>query len=164
MKKGFKILIVILIILIVVAVVFYLILRRVPPEAYEVQEIDSEAHWATISGSLGYPSDYIPEMGVCAETTDKEDLYCTYEMLENDDYTYGLGYQLKVPPGKYYVFAHLMDEENKNVGFTNEEKAYHSKYVTCGSEVKCTSHKPITVEVKTREHITRIDPIDWYNF
>jgi len=89
MKKFRKIILIIIAIIIVVAFILYLILRHVPSATYEVEEIDSEAHWGTISGSLGYPSDFIPDMGICAETTDHADYYCTYEMLESDDYTYG---------------------------------------------------------------------------
>ena len=165
MKKKFILVIVLLIFLLIVVVgAGSLILKRVPAVTYQVDPHDSRAHWGTISGSLSYPSEAIPAMGVCAETTEKEDLYCTYEMIESNDYTYGLGYKLNVPPGDYYIFSHLVEEGREKIGYTNEDKAYYSKFVTCGMLYECPSHNPIKVEVKTREHITRIDPVDWYDY
>ncbi len=164
MKKRYKYGLPILIILILVIASGYLFLRRVTPITYEVEEIDSRAHWGKISGSLGFPSEMIPAMGVCAESPDSEDLYCTYEMLEREDYTYGVGYEINVPPGEYQVFSHLVEENKENPGYTNEEKAYYSQFVTCGLLFECPSHKPIKVKVESREHVSRIDPIDWYNF
>lgn len=164
MKKFFKIIIILLVILIVAIIILGLWLSHVPSSTYQVEDIDADEHWGNITGSLSYPSDFIPAMGVCAETINKENYYCTYEMLASDDYLYGYGYSLEVPPGSYYVYAHLVDEENENIGFTDEEKAYYSKFVSCGGSIECTSHIPIKVEVDRYESVTRIDPIDWYNY
>lgn len=164
MKKRCKIGIIALIIIIVVIIFFYLILRRVPAVTYQVQEVDLEAHWGKISGSLSYPSEMLPEMGVCVATIDNQELYCTYEMIASEVYTYGYGYEVSVPPGDYYVFAHLVDDSNRKVGYTNEYKAYYSQFVNCGMDISCTSHDPIKVTVGSKEHVTRIDPIDWYNY
>ncbi|MBU2235557.1 hypothetical protein KKA01_00685 [Patescibacteria group bacterium] len=163
MKKRKKIGISIIIVVILILVGGYLKLSWVPNDITKVTELDSEEHWGTITGSLGYPSEMIPEMGVCAESTDKEDLFCTYEMLKDEDFTYSLGYEIKVPPGSYYVYAHLVDDTNKDIGYTNEDKAYYSKFVTCGMDIECTVHKAVKVEVERYETVTRIDPIDWYN-
>lgn len=162
MKKPLKIIIILLIIIIAAIIILGLWLSHVPSSTYEVEEIDSEAHWGKISGSLGYPSDYIPEMGVCAENTDGQDMYCTYEVLEDDDYTYGYGYEVSVPPGDYNVFAHLVDPET-SIGYTDEDRAYHSRFVKCGMGAECSDHKPIKVEVERYQHVTGINPIDWYN-
>lgn len=164
MKKLLKIILIIIVIIIVVAFILYLVLRHVPAVTYQVEEIDSEAHWGAVSGSLGYPSEFIPDLGVCAETTDQAEYYCTYEMLESDDYTYGYGYKISVPPGDYYIYAHLVDEKNPNIGYTDQYKAYYSQFVNCGMSVDCTSHKPVKVTVDRNEHVTRIDPIDWYDY
>ncbi|MDZ7798791.1 MAG: hypothetical protein U5L76_04220 [Patescibacteria group bacterium] len=164
MKKRKIIFLSIIAIIFLILLFGYFILRWIPKDITEVTEINSEEHWGTITGSLGYPSDIIPDMGVCAESTDQNDLFCTYEIIENEDFTYGLGYEIKVPPDSYYVFAHLIDETNKNIGYTDEDKAYYSKFVTCGMGLECTSHKPIKVTVERYETVTRIDPIDWYNF
>lgn len=153
---------IIVILLVVVLGAAYLVLRHVPAEITAVEPIDSEAHWGTISGSLGYPSDAIPPMGVCAQAVDGPDLYCTYKMLESDDFTYGLGYELTVPPDEYAVFAHLVTEENEMIGYTNEYQAYYSAFVTCGGSVDCPSHEPIPIAVGRNEHVLGIDPIDWY--
>ena len=162
MKKSTKIIIIVVASLIVLLLIFGIILNQVPAVTYQAKEADPQAHWATITGSLGYPSEAIPKMGVCAETKDKAELYCTYEELEGERYTYGLGYELKVPPGKYYVFAHLMTEKNANTGYTKkDDKAYYSNFVHCGLGVECKSHDPILVEAKARETTDLVDPIDW---
>lgn len=139
-----------------------LILHHVPSATYAVDAIDSEAHWGTISGSLSYPSEGIPPMGVCAQAADGIDQYCTYRMLEGDQYLYGAGYELSVPPGTYVVFSHLVTDENEKFGYTDEEQAYYSKFVTCGLSFDCPSHEPIPVEVARNAHVQDVDPIDWY--
>jgi len=163
MKKIGKIIIFLLIILVMAIVVLALWLSHVPSTVYDVEEIDSEAHWGKISGSLGYPSEYIPEMAVCAETTDGYDEYCTYEMLEDDGYTYGVGYEISVPPGDYNVYAYLVDPDSTTGGSLEDYQAYYSKYVVCGMDIECTSHTPVKVTVGRNETESRIDPIDWYN-
>ncbi len=161
MKKLLKIVIILLIVIITAIIILGLWLSHVPSNVYEVEEIDSEAHWGKISGSLGYPSEEIPALGVCAENIDGVDMYCTYEMLEGDDYTYGYGYEVSVPPGDYNVFAHLVDPAS-NIGYTDEDRAYYSQYVTCGMDISCASHKAVKVTVGRNETVTGKDPIDWY--
>lgn len=160
--KKIRIIAIILVLLIVVLGVGYVVLRRVPAETYAVEEVDSEAHWGTIRGSLGYPAEGIPDMGVCAESITGVETFCTYTVLEDDEFTYGFGYELKVPPDNYYVYAHLVTEGNESIGYTDEYKAYYSKYVTCGGSISCTSHSPIKLSVARNQNINGIDPIDWY--
>lgn len=109
----------------------------------------------SISGSVGYPSEFIPEdMIVCAENLDTDVEYCE-EIIEGDEYTYNLGYVVEVPYGEYNVYAKLSDDDYK---------AYYSEFVPCGMSVDCPSHDPITVTVDAdSSEITEIDPIDWYN-
>lgn len=116
----------------------------------------------TVEGSLGYPSEGIPPMKVCAEDTKNKKLTCTEKIILNKKYTYGKGYQLEVLPGTYRVFASLADSE-KNGGALDNYRAYYSQFVTCGMNVDCLSHFPIDVTVKAGETETKIDPTDWYN-
>jgi len=109
----------------------------------------------TIEGSLGYPSDFIPsDMKVCAKEILTEKEYCTNEHIEDDKYTYKVGYKLEVPHGSYYVFA--------TTQLIQDYKAYYSEFVTCGLRADCPSHQQITVEVETGDVVTNIDPQDWY--
>ena len=106
-----------------------------------------------IKGSLGYPSEYIPEMKVCAEDTTTGNSKCI-DTAQNQQQ-----YQLEVAPGSYYVYAMLSDGQ----GAFEDYKAYYSEFVTCGMTADCTSHDPIVVTVASGETETGIDPTDWYN-
>ena len=128
-------------------------------DANEVAE-NFDEYYGTIEGSLGYPSDYIPVMGICAINEKTEEAFCSYEMLEDDEYTYGLGYEIEVPTGTYNVYAQLVDTGEEEVD--TKYKAYYSKFVTCGMSVECESHKAIDVKVKGGETENNIDPQDWY--
>ena len=163
MKKRGKKIILIGTVVIVAFIVLGFALNRVPAITYQPQDTDTEAQWGTITGSLGYPSEGIPPMGVCAETVDQKELYCTYSLLSGSEYTYGQGYALQVPPGTYRVFAHLVTDTNAKIGYTNEARAYYSHYVLCGMSIGCADHQPVAVAVKASEQVKKIDPIDWIN-
>jgi len=162
MKKGVKIIIILLIVLIVLLIILALWMRHVPSTVYEVEDPENDDHWGKIEGSLGYPSDMIPALGICAKEVGGSSEYCTYEVVEGDDYTYGLGYVIDVPPGDYNVYSYLLDAESETGGALDDYKAYYSQFVTCGMDISCTSHKAIKVTVDINETVTRIDPIDWY--
>ncbi len=163
MKKRTITFIIIVAAIIMMLAALGVMMKRVPAAIYQPRETDPEAQWGTITGSLGYPSEGIPPMGVCAETIDQKELYCTYAMLTGSAYTYGQGYELKAPSGTYRVFAHLVTETNAKVGYTDEYKAYYSQYVFCGMGIECVDHSPITITVKAREHTSVVDPVDWNN-
>jgi hypothetical protein len=123
---------------------------------------DSAAAKGTIEGSLGYPSEGIPPMEICAEETKSKKLVCTEKIISNKKYTFDKGYQLEVPAGTYRVFAKLSSSA-KTGGDLDNYKAYYSQFVTCGMNADCLSHLPIDVKVKSGETKTKLDPIDWYN-
>lgn len=165
MKKLRIIIITVIATLVVLFGVGYVVLRHVPIETYAVETVDTTAHWGTITGSLSYPSDFIPALGVCAQTKDSWEEYCTYEMLEGDEYIYGVGYALSVPPGTYFVFAHEVTEINALTGYQEDDyQAYYSKFITCGGTYDCPSHAPVAVTVQSDELVEDINPGDWYNF
>ena len=162
MKK--KIILVAGIALVVVTLGISVVLSdRYTPESSPEIVFDMSTETGFIKGSLGYPSDEIPALGVCAENVKTGDIHCTYEMIKSKKYTYGLGYLLEVPIGEYSVFSHLVTDANREEGYTDEERAYYSQFVTCGMKVKCKSHKPIKVTVLGDVTVEKIDPIDWYN-
>jgi hypothetical protein len=110
----------------------------------------------TITGSVSYPSEFIPEgMTICAEPDAGTDAYCTTDLIEQ---TAALPmYELEVPPGDYYIYAY---DANGDPDYT----AYYSEFVTCGLSVECESHDPILVTVEAGETVDDIDPGDWYDF
>jgi hypothetical protein len=108
----------------------------------------------TIEGSLSYPSEQIPDLTVCAyNTADPSDEYCTTSLIDSPQYTAGRGYQLVVPPGDYYVYSYFIDKTHT---------AYYTEFVPCGLDISCPSHAYITVTVGDGDHLTGIDPVDWY--
>lgn len=110
-----------------------------------------------IEGSLSFPSEGIPEdMQVCAETLENTVVVCTGNQIDDEKYTYGVGYTLEVPAGRYFVYA-------QSQSFNEEYKAYFSDFVTCGLSAECTSHDPIVVEVSAGQTTEGVDPQDWYN-
>lgn len=131
-------------------------------DAQEMQEKYSVYH-GTITGSLGYPSDFIPPLEVCAENTKTKEEFCTYENIEGSEFLYSVGYVIKVPAGTYNVYAQLTDPKTMGSDFDEDFEAYYSKFVTCGMDISCKSHKKIDVEVIGGEVSSNVDPLDWYD-
>jgi hypothetical protein len=116
-----------------------------------------------IEGSLAYPSEFIPpDMKVCAENIATKERFCTAKHLKGKQYQYGEGYQLKVPPGEYLVYAYLPDPGQYGAGYPQDYRAYYSEFVKCGMRAECPSHAPVVVRVNSGEKHTGIDPQDWY--
>lgn len=109
-----------------------------------------------IEGALSFPSEGIPStLQVCAENvSDEFDYYCTQQQIESGKYQYGVGYQLTVPAGTYYVYA----EDTPNPGY----RGLYSEYVTCGMGMGCESHEQIPVTVYAGQTESNIDLFDWY--
>lgn len=108
----------------------------------------------TITGSISFPSETIPDMEVCAENQTTKQEICTSDMLKETEYTFGFGYKLEVPAGTYHVYAKLPNDSYK---------AYYNDFVDCGLKAECTSHNPIKVNVSEGSTVTGVDPQDWYN-
>lgn len=108
-----------------------------------------------ITGSISYPGEQIPaDLIVCANNINTLQQTCTSEHISSDNFTYGVGYELELPPGDYEVYAMLTQQ--------NQTKAYYSEFVTCGLQANCSSHDPIIVSVESDQIITNINPGDWY--
>lgn len=166
-KRLIFIILFLLFLMALLVVIFcYILLKKtaIAPStgAFEVAK-QFENYYGKIEGSLGYPSEYIPAMGVCANNVKTKESFCTYKMIEDAKFTYGIGYEIEVPKGTYTVFAQLVDPEAMGADYEKDYKAYYSKFVTCGMSVDCDSHKALEVKVKGGESIAEIDPQDWYN-
>ncbi len=126
----------------------------------EVESKIEEFGYGVVTGSLSYPSEFIPaDMEVCAEDINGEKILCTNEHVRGESFTYGIGYALTLPAGEYYIYAHVPNQ----VDMKGESyKAYFSEFVTCGLSVECSDHSPIKVVVVQGETISSVDPQDWY--
>ncbi|KKS31192.1 hypothetical protein A2380_03295 [candidate division WWE3 bacterium RIFOXYB1_FULL_43_24] len=139
-------------------------LKPVPEEQTQVNVVEeetvTEVGEGVITGSLGYPSEFIPEtMEVCAVSVVTPDTYCSDEHIKDSIYTNGVGYRITVPAGEYYVYAHVPNQPDQT-GQTY--KAYYSEFVECGMDVSCSSHEPVKVSVGQGQITDKIDPQDWY--
>jgi hypothetical protein len=119
------------------------------------EDFNTEIQAGVIMGSLSYPSEYMPNLETCAVNIQTDESYCTYQMIQGPNFTYGYGYQIQAPPGSYQVYSKINDEYEPY-------KAYYSKFITCGGEYTCTDHTPITIQVIAGDTIRNIDTGDWY--
>lgn len=128
---------------------------------FDAKDLAANTATGFIEGSMGYPSEGIPnDIVVCASTPNDGFTSCSDVRIEDKKYKYGIGYKLEVPVGSYYVY----EKFNKGGAgdFTSDYKAYYSEFVTCGESVDCKSHKPISVQVQQGKTAFDIEPTDWY--
>lgn len=125
----------------------------------EIEEIVPEVVLkGTISGQVGYPSEFMPSQKVCAVNLSSQNTVCTKEIKGTLDPEYsGRGYALELPVGNYHVYSRITE-----AGEYLQIDAYYTKFVECGMEVSCSSHEKVIVEVKADVVLNNIDPVDWY--
>jgi len=106
----------------------------------------------SISGYLIYPSSGIPEsVGVCAQNIDDPKLINCVKQIKDKKFKYGVGFQMDLQPGNYYVYSYYKDT-----------KAYYDEFVICGLKAECKSHTKIPVVVTAGSSQENILPHDWY--
>ena len=153
--------------------------------------LDSEAKAGFIEGDIMYPSgNSQPFQTVCAVEpiskkqfcTNKDNLVTKNETCNLQDWenhmgeeiarpisgetcivggTLYVGYKLKVPVGKYYVYS-LRGIPTEFKGFADNFVGYYSEFVTCGLKYNCSSHEPIITEVIEGKTVSHVDLFDWY--
>ena len=101
----------------------------------------------TITGAIGYPSEFIPPMKVYFENTNTGDVLTLSIAQDQGSYT------KTVPPGTYHVYAWL-----EGFGFGGS----YSAAVPCGLSVDCTDHSLLAVEVAAGATVSGVDILDWY--
>jgi hypothetical protein len=107
-----------------------------------------------ISGSLGYPSEFLPGEAVYAIALDGKSYYKVESASYQSHYT-----MQGVEPGYYFVYAvSRWPVASPPVRFG----AGYTKAVPCGLQAGCDDHSPIPVRVKARTIVTGIAPTDWY--
>jgi hypothetical protein len=102
----------------------------------------------SITGSLSYPSEFIPPLRVFAYQVGSESYF--YVDTLKDQPTYQID---NLPAGYYQVVAYIL-----NGGLP----AGYSQAVPCGLSVDCTNHDLIQVPVNSGQVVTGVDPGDWY--
>ena len=102
----------------------------------------------SISGSLSYPSSFIPALVVVAYEAKGPGYY--YVLTNENDSTYQID---NLPSGDYYVVAYV-----NGGGF----QGGYSQAVPCGLSVECTDNSLIPVSVVGGQVTTGINPQDWY--
>ena len=124
-------------------------------EEIPLQKETESNDFGFIRGPLSYPSEIVPEdMVVCAKNLETELEYCSDDHISDEGFLNGVGFELEVPVGNYYVFAFLPENP--------EKKAYYNEFVTCGLNVDCQSRDKIVVEVEAEKTTDEIKPHDWY--
>lgn len=106
------------------------------------------AETGSITGTLSYPSEYIPPLRVFAFEVGSHN-YFYVDTVENQT-TYRIE---GLPVGYYQVVAYTMD---------GRLSGGYSQAVPCGLNVACTDRSLIEVPVNDGQVVTGVDPADWY--
>ena len=117
---------------------------------------------ATITGSLSYPSDFLPPMRVVAfSLTDKKAYFVDTAKNQGQ-------FSLKVPAGSYYLVSYAYEG---TAGETGQAESYilgggsfaggYTQMVPCGLTANCEDHTLLPIIVVENQTVTA-DPGDWY--
>lgn len=110
----------------------------------------------TISGSLTYPSESIPDdLIIYALNLDTQKEYFTKDHIKGSEYQYEVGYRVSVPEGKYHVYGVLSSDP--------QTKAYYNEFVKCGLTVDCKDYSKLEVKVDAGKETSDVTVGDWYN-
>jgi hypothetical protein len=127
-------------------VLFYLVIGTLLSITQMAQTVSSAG---AITGSLSYPSDYVPAMRVYALATDGSRHYTTRTRANQSRFTIS-----NMLPGKYYVVAYTDEAPGLAGGW--------SKAVLCGLKNTCRDHALIPVSVTSGGTTSGINVADWY--
>lgn len=130
----------------------------------ETTEPKETAIKGKISGSYTYPGEKIPQaMRACAEDSEtRQKVACASEQIVDEQrFIYGAGYEIELDPGKYYVYV---DQ--------GETKAYFNGYAAQVTKEdgwadydasKCkTDYQPSLVTVEAGKETADTVVADWY--
>lgn len=125
------------------------VVPTVPPSITPVSSATGK-----ISGHLIYPSDHIPaQVGVCAELVENTTIKTCVEQIVDKKYTpTGVGFEMELAPGEYYVYSILGDW-----------RAYHNQFVLCGLKAECQDHTKVPIVVTSGSENNNVQPHDWYD-
>ena len=102
-----------------------------------------------ISGTLGYPSEGIPELTIYAFDVLDEKKYFKVDTVENQkEFIIS-----DVDPSSYFVVAYAKNYDTSGS---------YTKAVICGLSVDCNDHQMIDVNVIPGKTVEGIEVTDWY--
>jgi hypothetical protein len=117
---------------------------------------------AIVTGSLSYPSEFIPPLRVVLFSLTDGKAYFVHTAKDQ------AAYSLKVPAGTYYVVSYPYEGTAGETGiatsYTLGGGSYAGGYtqmVPCGLAYGCDDHTLIPVTVEAGETVS-VDPGDWY--
>jgi hypothetical protein len=102
----------------------------------------------SISGTLSFPSEFIPSLRVVAFSVDGFNY--RYVDTMQDQGTYQI---TGLAPGKYHIVAYVIGGAPAG-GYT--------QMVPCGLSADCTDHSLIDVTVEAGKDTPNVNPADWY--
>jgi hypothetical protein len=117
----------------------------------------------SISGGIGYPSEFLPAQAVYAIRTDGSRYYRVETAVGQQHYTL-----LGVGPGDYFVLTAVRTPgfyqvaSGARTAQVTRFGAGYTKAVPCGLSVECVDHTLLQVTVLPGSAITGINPGDWY--
>jgi hypothetical protein len=103
----------------------------------------------TVTGSVCFPGESIPEMTLYFQEVNRGDL--AYQSLSQDQDSYSV----ILSPGDYIAFAYPLNSP--------ELGGSYSQAVLCGLDADCTDHTPVQFTVKPGEETGSVDICDWYS-
>ena len=107
----------------------------------------------SISGSLTYPADSMPALYVVAIEVGVD----RYQYVVTQPGQ--MSYEIKdLPPGSWNIIAYTVGGGAFPSGFAGG----YTKAVPCGLAQECADHSLIDVVVAPGQHVTGINPGDWY--
>jgi hypothetical protein len=119
------------------------------PEIIEAtaEPTDSPVEFGEVSGSVCFPSEFIPAMTIYFRDTSDGMLYALSNGENASSYT------SELPLGNYIAFGY---PDNVDFG------GMYSAAVPCGLNVDCLDHTPLPFDVLAGQTTTGIDICDWY--
>ena len=118
------------------------------PDAPTTETVTATPEPGSISGTLSYPSSFIPRLRVVAFQVNGFNY--RYVDTNQNQGTYQI---TGLAPGLYHIVAYVMDGALAG-GYT--------QMVPCGLLASCADHTLISVEVKAGQDTPNINPGDWY--
>lgn len=114
----------------------------------------AQSNVGSISGTLGFPSEDIPPLRVCAiSATESGSSRCVHTKLNQSKYLIS-----KLAPGTYFLVVY----PKSDWGFASNNPAGYTKAVPCGLHVRCEDHSLLPITVRPGSRVRGIDPTDFY--
>ncbi|MFC1922909.1 TolB family protein [Chloroflexota bacterium] len=107
-----------------------------------------EYEFGSITGSLCFPGEQIPEMIIYFQEINRGDLI--YQSLPQNQSIYSSD---GITPGSYIAFAYPVDTQGSG--------GIYSQAVNCGLSAECTDHSLLVFEVKSGQETGGVDICDW---